>query len=216
MWNVDLTLNGLFTPHRPEKRAKQVNRVTRWEKNMNLVDVRIKSALRTGPDGTCIYYPFGCFGKGRIVVSEQIYQKVVSHISRWIFLSLGSVPLLSGLMKHHSWKLLITVVLFFGLAEYFSTYLIIKDLPVSDVRLTFKETFDERKDNLSKLMTFSVFTNWFLLITGTIFLILGISEFLSLKDRLSISVGTYLTGIGCITIIMSMHSMNKRRTQHSD
>ncbi|WP_224983005.1 hypothetical protein [Geomonas agri] len=183
---------------------------------MNLVDMRIKSAFRTSPEGTRIYYPFGCFGKGRIVVSEQIYQKVVSHISRWIFLSLGSVPLLTGLMKQHSWKLLIIVMFFLSLAQYISTYLIIKNLPISDVRITYKEIFDEGKSNFSKIMTFSVFTNWFLVISGTTLFLLGILVVLAYRDRLSISVGAFLTAIGFISIIMSMHSMSKRRTQHTD
>jgi len=95
------------------------------------------------------------------------------------------------------------------LINYLSTQRLVKSLTISEVRLTWEEI----KVNLSKLLTFSTPTNWFLIISGVIIFLFGAIVILSQRTINDITLGFITTIMGISIIVLAIHSMIQRRAQ---
>ena len=133
---------------------------------MKLANLPIKeSAFKTTKDGKRIYFPSGVLGKGYIVESDEIYEKLLSHHKRWMY---GA--LIIGILAIS--KSLVAIVL--GLVTYitahqFFTKKAIKGLEVSTERLTFSEV----RENTKEYRKPSKFTLYFFIVLGMVLLVFG-------------------------------------------
>ena len=172
---------------------------------MSIDNYIIKYAFRRTVDGKRIYFPYGVFGKGRIVDSETTYQKIIRHQNIWFF-----VPcVIVSITIRSSWILFIISILIMGLINYVTTQRLVKNLVISEERITWEEI----KSNLAKLTTFSTITNWFLIFAGAIIFLFGAIVILSQRTFNDLTIGITTTTIGIGIIVLAIHSIIKKRTQ---
>ena len=165
----------------------------------------MKSAVRTTADGTRIYFPYGAFGKGRIVDSEATYRKIITHQNIWFFVPFVVVSITIRL----SWILFVVSTLVMGLINYVTTQRLVKNLAISEER----RTWEEIKRDISKLLTFSTLTNWFLIFAGVIIFLFGLIIILLQRTIKDLSLGIITTIIGIGIIVLAICSIINRRTQ---
>lgn len=169
-------------------------------------DVITKSSFRTASDGKRIFFPYGAFGKGRIVDSEITYQKILRHQTIWLFIATFVASII-----RYSRLLFIAAILITGLINYITTQMLIKNLAISDVRITWSEI----KNNLSALYTFSAFTNYFMIFAGMIISFFGVFAFASCKSTNDLFVCIMVISMGIGIMALSLYSMNNKRAQQS-
>jgi hypothetical protein len=172
---------------------------------MSIESYIIKTAFRTTVDGTRIFFPYGVFGKGRIVDSDTTYRKIITHQNIWLFVPLIIVSITIRL----SWILFVISTLIMVLINYLTTQRLVKNLAISEVRITWEEI----KNNLTKLLAFSTLTNCFLIFAGIIIFLFGaivILRQLTIKD---LTLGIITTTMGIGIIVLAIHSIIQRRAQ---
>jgi len=174
---------------------------------MKFDDLISKSSFKITSDGKYIFFPYGAFGKGRIVDSEFTYQKILKHQTSWFFIG-AFAP---AITLRHSFLLFVAASSIIGLANYITTQILIKNLAISDVRITWSEI----KNNTSKLFTFSAFTDFFMIVAGAIISFIGVLIFVSHKSTNDLFLGIIMTSMGIGIIALSACSMNNKSPQRS-
>ena len=172
---------------------------------MNTDNHIINQMFRTTADGTRIFFPYGAFGKGRIVDSDATYNKIITHQYFWFFVPLAVVSITIRL----SWFLFIISTLVMCLINYITTQRLVKNLATSEVRITWKDT----KSNMSKLITFSKFTNWLLIFSGSIISYVGAMMALHYRFINDLYLGITVISIGMGIIVLAICSIINRRSQ---
>jgi hypothetical protein len=170
--------------------------------SMNIYENILKGGFRTTADGTRIFFPYGAFGKGRIIDTEITYQNIIKHQTRWISI-FGIVA--ATLIGCRLWRLFILCYSILCLINYMTTERLIKNLSISNERITLKDI----RDNISKtsraLICFSMFTNILLIVTGVLFFFISASMFSSHHD---LDLGILMSVLGISMIAMASFSIS--------
>jgi len=121
---------------------------------MGYFDAKSNALFKTAANGSLLYYPRGCWGKGYVLPDEEIKISIEGFIKKYMAIALlvilGNAVLLGSRIN----PLLLLPVL---LTYYFFTLKnFTKGLPVSEERLTFIEsiTNSAKSDSLAMLIFF--------------------------------------------------------------
>jgi hypothetical protein len=151
------------------------------------------SFIETG-DGTYIFFPYGSWGKGRIVNSEEIYQKLLLHQYIWCAFLGAITPIILKLSENVTWHIAAIGFPIVVLLYYVATQIITRNLPYSPIRLKF-----ERKA-LSHNFSVGPYTGIFLIISGIIIALFGAIIILSYKQTGGhVFLGIVTVGLGFLS-----------------
>lgn len=172
---------------------------------MSIDNCIIKYAFRITADGTRIYFPYGAWGKGRIVDSDATYRKIVRHQYIWFSVTF----IVFSITIRCSWLLFVVSTLTIGLINYLTTQRLVKNLTISEVPITWEEI----KSNILKLSILSTPTNWFLIFAGVIIFLFGVIVILIQRNTKDLILGIITTTMGIGIIVLAIHSIIQRHAQ---
>lgn len=164
-----------------------------------------KSSFKEAPDGRKVFFPYGAFGKGRVVDSEATLKKIINHQKAWFSISITFMLI----AMHMSMLKLVIAISMMVLTNYLSTQGIIKGLEVSTICIAWGEIRNKIKADL----IFRSFTNFLLIFSGLLILFVGMIALFSEQSKDGLVPGIMLTTIGVILLILATHSIRNKVIQ---
>jgi len=126
---------------------------------MGYFDSLAESAFKKNPDGEgWLYYPNGMLSKGRVVLDEEYKEKLFKFQKR-IFMFLLPLGILYGFglgVDDFELSSLVPPVVILILV-YFRQYILIRNLPKSDVKLKYKEATGKAAQGLPNWYFYSMY-----------------------------------------------------------
>ena len=121
-------------------------------------------------DGNTVFFPWGVFGKGRVLPDEPTATKVRAFVSGYNKVSLLVIMIFPFVVTNGwmIWSFLLAFIL--GAFFYFGSKSLISDCPYSEDRLTFKEVWAKPATNHNKLILWFSFIFCLLFALGGIFI----------------------------------------------
>ncbi len=160
-----------------------------------------RAGFKRDKQGNRVFYPWGVFGKGRILPDEQTERSVDSFMRR-CYVLVFAVVLSPQLLPDWRWGLAAAIVLllywFQGLRSRLT------GCAYSEERLNLKEAY------ASQALAMSGIVLWTLLLVSVLFCLLGIYSLLLLPDRHA-SVGWLLIGIFAPSILLFSYLLRLKR-----
>ena len=178
---------------------------------MGYFDRIAKAAFKEGENGETIYYPYGVMGKGRCITDPALKDKFYRFHKGMIMYLLPFSAIYGAVLAFSHINRLVgyipLVILVVGVSIW--QYILIKDLPLSDKKLTFREAMTGTSRAYSK-----TYLN-ILLINGIILIVLSASlPFLLNKPLNQIAFIVFLPmALGILSIALSLYL---RKLKQSD
>jgi hypothetical protein len=142
------------------------------------------ASFKKDDNGNTLFFPWGIYGKGRIITNELTERKVRGFINIYLIVNFLTIILTIGLL---GWIWLLLLVPVFTGWFYLAMKSLLNGCPYSEEKLFFRESLTKSAKMLNK------FTLWLLLLGSFLFVIAGIALLLTAK-----SPGDLLAGIGSI------------------
>ena len=95
---------------------------------MSFIDYFGEVAFKTAADGKRVFFPYGVLGKGRVVDTDETYQRLFTHQKWWSF---GGLVIAIALSKFFGWQIISVFIFLFAVAHYFFTTRITRNLPIA-------------------------------------------------------------------------------------
>jgi hypothetical protein len=115
--------------------------------------------------GQTVFYPWGVFGKGRVLSDEATENKVRGFVRRYYQVTL---PLIIGVGVILGWVYLFLLVPIFAGWFYLRTKTLVAGCPLSESKLTLGESY------ANSAVTHNTWTLWLLFICSVLFVATGI------------------------------------------
>jgi len=163
---------------------------------MGCLDAKSNTLFKTDANGSLLFYPRGYWGKGYILPDEEAKIKIKGFIKKFmaiaLFVIIGSVVLLGSEINPLVWLPVLLTFYFVRLGKFTD------GLPVSDVKLTFKEsmTNSAKSDSLAFLIFFFLSL---VALTSIYVLRMGTFEMIDYTEtQFIINVTTWGGLLGCV------------------
>jgi hypothetical protein len=119
-------------------------------------------SFRTDSHGHTVFFPYGVFARGRVLVDSAHEQRVRAFVTRYNAVGIvGSI----GIVLLRRWILLVAFVPIVAAWYYFGARSLIGNCPYSDERLTIKESY------ANSASAHNAPTLWLLLISSALFVV---------------------------------------------
>jgi hypothetical protein len=140
-------------------------------------------SFKTDSEGNTVFYPWGVFGKGRILPDEPTEKKVRGFVSLYYKVSLPSI-IGAGVIIGWAWAFVLVPILAGWF--YFGSKSLVKEFPYSEEKLTLKEGYKNsaKGHNTSTL--------WLLLVCSLLFVFMGIFVLTIAKSSADVMLGWML------------------------
>ena len=127
---------------------------------MGYFDGLTNASFKSDADGNTIFFPYGVFGKGRLIGDADRADQLKKFIVRFYMVSLG-MSLVMGATVGYIW----TIFAFpFAMLWYFQGIKkFLKDAPFSDAKLSNRESMQNAASGMNKYLI------WFLLLASLLF-----------------------------------------------
>lgn len=132
---------------------------------MGYFDGLADAAFKEDEQGNALFYPFGIFGKGRVIPNEKEKQSLRTILKRYYQILLPLIILLSVIGL---WKLTISFALISLIPFYWLLFRRIRNFEITKSTLTFKESSKNSARSHNKI------TLWLLFIVSLLFVLMGI------------------------------------------
>jgi hypothetical protein len=168
---------------------------------MGYFDALTASYFKTTPDGRRLFYPWGVFGRGYTIPSEQQYERLRGRIKTYtiaaLVLIIGAAVLLKSL-----WAFAVAGLLIVFYRAW--TPFLLRDLQPSDEKLSLTESMTAQ----ARAQSGSIL--WLLLILSLLFVATGIAMLVFDPDRWLTAVsGTVFFGL-CAAVFVRMLVLQRR------
>jgi succinate dehydrogenase hydrophobic anchor subunit len=160
---------------------------------MGYFDGLTDALFKTAPDGRKIFYPHGIISRGYILPDDATYQKVRRFIKAW---AIFWIPFLLIIQFSPAfWTLFFITVPIYLLLYNFSARKMVKGCAISELRLTYLESFTNNAKSQN------IFLLLLVLISALFFVALGIKDILSGRKVLEmlpmiLTFSIFAVGIG--------------------
>ncbi|WP_349597019.1 hypothetical protein [Azospirillum argentinense] len=121
---------------------------------MGLLDSMAEATIKTSATGQRLYFPFGMFGRARIVPNEQEENKIKTFAKRSVVF--GSISGLILIMLKSSFLTVLIAILLGLIMQIFVNYIMVRKYMVSDERMTWADAtrMSVRKSDRRSLWVF--------------------------------------------------------------
>ena len=168
---------------------------------MGYFDALTSSSFKTAPDGRRLFFPWGIYGRGYFIESEQDFRRIERLVRTYLIVML---TLIIGVSVFGSTLQIIAVTMVLSGFHAFGAWYLARGLQPSDHRLSLKESF------VSQSRAHSAVSLWFFEIASLLLMGSGVLMLLTDPDD-------RLTAVGCIvffgicTAVFTMQLVQRRR-----
>ncbi|MBT0568955.1 hypothetical protein KIK84_01325 [Curvibacter sp. CHRR-16] len=132
---------------------------------MGYFDGLTNASFKKDKNGTTVFFPWGIFGKGRVLADEVAEAKVRAFVHRFYKVSVPT-SIGVGVLFGWAWAFLL-VAIFYGW-YYAGTKPLISGCSYSDDKLTLKEVYSNSAEGHSKV------TLWLLFVGSVLLVLMGV------------------------------------------
>jgi drug/metabolite transporter (DMT)-like permease len=173
---------------------------------MGYFDALAASNFKTTPDGRRLFYPWGIWGRGYLIPSDEHYERLLGRIKTYTMVSLvlviAMVVVLKGL-----WAVLGAAVLMVFYAAWVPS--LVRGLQPTDEKLTMSESM------ATQARTHSAPTLWALLVVALLFVAIGIGM-LAFQPREWLIAAVIIVFFGlCAAIFVRMLLLRRRASDQA-
>jgi hypothetical protein len=158
---------------------------------MGYFDGFFGGVFKTDPKGNSIFYPWGFLGKGYVLPDAKTKQKISSVIANYV---MASVIFMLVVGIYWDWLYAFALVPIFFIWYYFTYSKLTKNLPVTNSRLTLRESFKNSANS------HNIITLWAMFIVSLAFLLFFLVQLTSKKPGLMEFAGALFFGICSIAL----------------
>ena len=172
---------------------------------MGYFDALTSASFKTGPAGEHIFFPWGTWGRGHVLPSEDAYQRVRGHVRLYYLIMLPAV--IAAVIAIGGFKAMIVLPVV-TIPYFLWTFMTVRRLPRSSERMTYRECM------ANQAQAYGAGTLWLLLVLGVV--LTGTSAallFLQPADWLIAALGLALFGTSAV-VTARMLAIRKRTLQH--
>jgi L-asparagine transporter-like permease len=163
----------------------------------------LRGPSRPRPDGRRLFFPWGIWGRGYVIPTEQHYERLLRQIKTYTMVSLVVVIVAVGILKG-LWALAAAAVLMIFYVVWIP--ILVRGLATSDEKLTMAEsmTTQARTHNLGTLRL--------LLVVSLLFVTIGLATLLFDPSQWPLSL-TVIVFFGlCAVVFVRMLMLRRRAT----
>jgi hypothetical protein len=172
---------------------------------MGYFDALTSGAFKTARDGRRLFFPWGAFGRGYIIPTEQDYERLRRQIKVYMIVTLVLVIGASALQTYVVAGIITALLIVFYLA--WAGYLL-RGLPPSD------ETMSMEESMTTQAVTHSAAFLWAGAIGSCVFVAAGILMLVFEPDQWLIALASTVFFGLCAVVIVRMLILRSRRVPH--
>lgn len=172
---------------------------------MGYFDALTSASFKTGPAGEHIFFPWGSWGRGYVLPSEEAFQRVRGHLRLYYLIMLPAV--VAAVIAFDGFKAII-VLPFVMIAYLLWTRMTIRRLPRSRERMSYRESMT------NQAKAYGAGTLWVLLVLGIVMTGSSVAVlFVQPADWLIAALGIALFGASAV-VSAGMLAIRRRTLQH--
>lgn len=157
------------------------------------------ASFKEDSNGNTVFYPWGIFGKGRILPDEDTKTKLRKFI---ILYYQASLPLIILVAIFRLWWLALIAAPALLIWFLLQSKKLTKHCEISSEKLTVKESYRNSARSHNKIML------WCMLITSLLFVLAGFYAFIKGKFFIGLA-GVVFFGLCSLAFIFMLHAKNK-------
>ena len=166
---------------------------------MGYFDALTKASFKPDADGNTVFFPYGAWGKGRLIADADSAEQLKKFVGRFIVIALA-VPFIVGQTVGYIWSFI--AFPFFMLWYHQGIKKFLKDAPYSDAKLSTHESMQNVASGMNKYLI------WFLLLASLLFVAASLFAFIETGD-LSLGLGGVLFGVCGFVFVFMLRSKKK-------
>ena len=172
---------------------------------MGYFDGLVASGFKKDNSGRTLYYPFGTFGRGYVILDDNKEKRIRSSLKRFYFISL---PILIGTGMIFGWLYAIFLLIPVLLWAILLPKLLVKGLQPCSTKMKVSDSIESSAEAHSRGML------WFLFIGGSLFTLMGLFILISDPERSIMAILT-IAFFGLCTLITGWMLLRKDKIDRS-
>ena len=136
---------------------------------MGYFDGLTNASFKPDTDGNTVFFPYGVWGKGRLITDADIAEQLRKFISRFYMVAF-SMMLVIGVTVGYIWAFIampfVMLWYFQGIKKF------LKDAPFSDVKLSNRESMQNVASGMNKYLIWFLFLVSLLFVAASVFLVM--------------------------------------------
>ena len=166
---------------------------------MGYFDALTNASFKPDTDGNTLFFPYGAWGKGRLIADSDSAEQLKKFISRFYIIAVGCGIILV-LTVGYIWSFIAFPFLMLWYHQGIKKFL--KDAPYSDAKLTTRESMQNVASGMNKYLL------WFFLLGSLLFAAMSVFLVIETGD-LFLGLGGIFFGLCGFVFVVMLRSKKK-------
>ncbi len=158
---------------------------------MNILDAMLENSFKKLEDGSEAFYPWGIFGKGRIIPNQEEKKKLQNYL-RFLYITSFIIMIIMIATRAYIPFILLSAII--TIIWQLSLNKQVKNYKISEIKITYSENMKKSSKNYPAAF------KWFGLIMGIFMALLGLLFLIVIPTFPEAAIGIFLiiAGVFCI------------------